>query len=143
MGVLLNDLPKHIQEQVRRKLAADGGNTGNGANLEPSNIPASKGNKKEPSPRRTLVLESKKQVQRPLIQVPVRIVVTFFRKRLPDFDGCPVKWVVDSLVESRVLFDDDQKHLRKIEKKYIKVETELEERTRIEIYSTKEEEEMI
>ena len=134
MGVNINDLPDRYKKQARRQVASQNRDTRNRSDMEPSNIAVAKRNKRPSSARRLLILESKKQVQRPLIQSPVRILVTFFRKRLPDFEGCPTKWPVDALVESRVLQDDGRKYVHKVEKDYAKVKTEEEEKTVIEIF---------
>jgi len=136
--VKLDDRPPKYRAQVERKLADESRNTSNRSNVEQCNIVAPERNKKQPSPRRRLVLDSKEQVQRPCIQVPVEIVLTFFRKRLPDFDGCPTKWPIDALVEARILRDDAQKYVRQVHKEYQKVENQEDEYTIIEIYEFKE-----
>ena len=127
-------LKKAIEDAIKKEDAAKSGNTNKVPNLELGNIDTTKRNKSSTKVRRDLILKSKEQVQEPCIQVPVIIVIRFFRKRLPDFDGCIVKWIVDCFVEARVLSNDTQSEVKKVIPEYVKVKTEDEEKTVVEIY---------
>ncbi|GAF91511.1 unnamed protein product [marine sediment metagenome] len=128
------ELRKKLQDAIKKEDAIKRGDSGEVSNLELGDKHTTKGNKRKSKIRRNLVLESKEQIQEPYIQVPVIIVIRFFRKRLPDFDGCIVKWIVDCFVEARILGNDTQAEVKEVIPQYKKVKTEDEEKTVVEIY---------
>ena len=64
----------------------------------------------------------------------VDVVITEKRHRLADPDGSSCKFLLDSLVDSKVLRGDSAKEIREVKKSQVKIATNEKEETIVEIY---------
>ena len=139
MSISINDLPERYKEQVRRKLASPSGDPRPITNMELANKHVAKGNAKQSTVGGDLLLAGQAQAQRYYVSTPCTMRIIHFRKKLPDFDGCCIKWIIDSLVEARILENDTGKEIiERPKEEFVKVNTDEEEKTVIEIYEANE-----
>ena len=92
----VNDFPKHIREQIERKLS--GGKTAHPfTDVEQDSGNGSLGQKKAKGH-----------------DTPCRIAVHSIRQRLADMDGISAKAAIDGLVHCEILKDDSPKYVKEV-----------------------------
>jgi len=119
MRISINDLPEKYRAQAERQLASTDSPASKIADLE--------------SPVGNEPLAKKKPAG---FGGQVSLVVFEKRHRLADPDGASLKYVLDSIVDAKILPDDNAVIIKKIEKEQVKVPKDVPEETVIEIWRT-------
>lgn len=115
MGIKINDLPEHVQAQIKKKISDEANTTVPSSNMEPitSNELATKNEIKTLDTRCSISVHSR-------------------RKRLTDPGGISSKAVIDGLTNSGVIKDDSAIFVSEIKETQEKVKGE--EETIVEIW---------
>lgn len=111
MKLRLEDCNDELRKRIRAAIDRDDSNKD--ANMEHGSEHGKEGDTKKPKARSVPSKKHDKDPSAYCISEPVRIRITHYRHKLADSDGYAIKWLIDSLVRSGIIPDDDHRWIPK------------------------------
>ena len=129
----VRQLPERIQAQIALQLSAEDRARLSDANAKQGDKHSSEKDSIKSKSGNGAIQEAEGHDAQPDIQVPVRIVIKHYRKRLADSEAYFIKPIIDACVRSGVIQDDGPKYVPQPPEQY-HYKTKGEEKTVIEFW---------